>query len=134
MPLTQGRTAPTPLVVGAPGAIGTATARTLAAGGGDLVRTHRELAAFSGLVAAEVGRSGVRADSIGFGVIDSALRHDLTPQGAYTEEYLDAARRAFALRRSGTAEDTAQATRFPLSPEAGWISGQLLNVDGGCVL
>lgn len=85
-------------------------------------------------IASEEGRFGVRANSIGVGVIDSGLWHDLKAQGAYTEEYLDAARRAIALRRFGTAEDIAQATRFLLSPAAGWISGQLLNVDGGYAL
>ncbi|GII96841.1 SDR family NAD(P)-dependent oxidoreductase [Sinosporangium siamense] len=85
-------------------------------------------------IAAEEGRFGVRANSIGVGVIDSGLWHDLMAQGAYTEEYLNAARRAIALPRFGTAEDIAQATRFLLSPEAGWISGQLLNVDGGYAL
>lgn len=34
-------------------------------------------------------------------------------------------------RRLGTAEDIANATLFFLSEQAGWISGQILSVDGG---
>lgn len=36
-----------------------------------------------------------------------------------------------ALGRIGTAEDSAAAAEFLLSPEASWITGQVLGVDGG---
>lgn len=36
-----------------------------------------------------------------------------------------------ALQRLGEADDIASAAAFLLSAEAGWISGQVLNVDGG---
>lgn len=35
------------------------------------------------------------------------------------------------LKRLGTPEDIARQAVFLLSPEAGWISGQILSVDGG---
>ena len=34
-------------------------------------------------------------------------------------------------RRLGTPQDIANATLFFLSEQAGWISGQVLSVDGG---
>lgn len=36
-----------------------------------------------------------------------------------------------AMGRIGTAEDSAAAAEFLLSPEASWITGQVLGVDGG---
>ncbi|PXY18084.1 hypothetical protein BAY59_34715 [Prauserella coralliicola] len=56
-------------------------------------------------IASEEGRFGV-------GVVDSGLWH----------------------QRLGTAEDIPHATRFSPSPRADWISGQLINVDGGYAL
>jgi len=85
-------------------------------------------------IAAEEGPFGVRANCVGVGVIDSGLWDDLIAQGAYTDDYLAAAKRAIALRRFGTAADIAAAAAFLLSDEANWISGQTLNVDGGYAL
>ena len=36
-----------------------------------------------------------------------------------------------AMRRLGTAEDIANAVLFLVSDHAGWITGQVISVDGG---
>lgn len=43
----------------------------------------------------------------------------------------DAIARMHALQRLGTAEDAAAAATFLLTDRAGWITGQVLGVDGG---
>ena len=39
-----------------------------------------------------------------------------------------------SLKRPGTVEDVAAAVVFLASDEAGWITGQVLAVDGGLVM
>jgi NAD(P)-dependent dehydrogenase (short-subunit alcohol dehydrogenase family) len=38
------------------------------------------------------------------------------------------------LSRHGEADDQAQAVRYFAGPESGWVTGQLLTVDGGNTL
>ena len=47
------------------------------------------------------------------------------------EKMAEAITKMHALRRLGTADDAANLAAFLLSDEAGWITGQVLGVDGG---
>lgn len=47
------------------------------------------------------------------------------------EKMADAITKMHALRRLGTPEDVASLAAFLVSDEAGWITGQVLGVDGG---
>ncbi len=82
-------------------------------------------------VAAEEGRFGIRANSVGVGVIQDGMYQALVDDGAFDDRYLEAATANTALRRLGTAEEIAEAVVFLASNRARWITGQQLNVDGG---
>ena len=87
-------------------------------------------AAVRGL-AAEEGRFGVRANSVGPGMLTDGMAQRLMASGDLDERALDAARANIPMRSFGTAADIAEAVCFLASDRAGYISGQHLAVDGG---
>lgn len=82
-------------------------------------------------LAAEEGRFGVRANSVGPGMLTDGMSQRLMASGDLDERALEAARANIALRSFGTAADIAEAVCFLASGRAGYISGQHLAVDGG---
>lgn len=82
-------------------------------------------------VAVEEGRFGVRANTIGVGLLEDGMFQALVDAGSFTQEFLDISRSHIALRRLGNSRDVAEAARFLVSDKAGYITGQTLMVDGG---
>ena len=76
-------------------------------------------------LAKEVGSRNITVNAVAPGFITTDLTSSLPP------ELLERARQAAAIPRIGTPEDVARAIVFLASPAAGYITGQVLGIDGG---
>jgi NAD(P)-dependent dehydrogenase (short-subunit alcohol dehydrogenase family) len=81
-------------------------------------------------VAREEGRFGTRANCVAPGIINAGLGARMM-QGDLRPEVSAAIRSNIPLRRFGEADEVAEAVTFLASSRARYISGQILNVDGG---
>jgi 3-oxoacyl-[acyl-carrier protein] reductase len=79
-------------------------------------------------LAHELGHSNIRVNAIAPGPTDTEATRSIVP-----EQYISELIKNMALKRLGTSEDMAAACLFLLSDEASWITGQIVNVDGGQV-
>ncbi|MBV8861942.1 MAG: SDR family oxidoreductase, partial [Mycobacterium sp.] len=82
------------------------------------------------LAADELGPSWVRVNSIRPGLIRTDMVTPITDSPELSEDY----RICTPLPRAGEVEDIANAAMFLLSDAAAWITGQIINVDGGHLL
>ncbi len=78
-------------------------------------------------LAAELVQDRVRVNVIAPSLTNSPLAQQLLS----TEEKQEASRNRHPLGRYGETKDIAGLTRFLLSPDAEWITGQVFPVDGG---
>ncbi|WP_245662784.1 SDR family NAD(P)-dependent oxidoreductase [Nocardia vermiculata] len=77
-------------------------------------------------MAKELGPAGIRVNALCPGVTGTSRLSDLTPQ--MWQRYVEA---NVPLRRIGRAQEVAWAAVFLASEQAGWITGQSWNIDGG---
>lgn len=79
-------------------------------------------------LAKEAGPSRVRVNCLCPGAIQTDMLSD------YSDADLDALRRDTPLQRLGTPEDIANSAIFLCSPDAAFITGQALGVNGGLII
>jgi NAD(P)-dependent dehydrogenase (short-subunit alcohol dehydrogenase family) len=79
-------------------------------------------------LAHELGGSKIRVNAIAPGPIDTEATRTVTP-GEMVKDIVN----GMALKRMGTPEDLVGACLYLLSDDAKWVTGQILNVDGGQV-
>jgi 2-hydroxycyclohexanecarboxyl-CoA dehydrogenase len=89
--------------------------------------------AFSKSLAREVARDGIRVNCVSPAVTQTGFQDRLAedPIGA---KIVEGAIRATPMRRAALPEEIAEAVAFMVSPAAGFITGQVLSVNGGVVM
>lgn len=101
------------------------------------VRTHRFMGAYCASKAAidmltrnsadELGVANVRCNSVCPGLVETDLSQGLQDDPDVFNDYMN----CMPIRRTGKVGDIAEAVRFLCGPEASWITGVILSVDGG---
>ena len=80
-------------------------------------------------LAHELGGMNIRVNAIAPGPIDTEATKTVTPRNMVQDIV-----NGLALKRMGHTEDLVGMCLFLLSDEAGWVTGQIFNVDGGQVI
>ncbi|MBP7358809.1 MAG: 3-oxoacyl-[acyl-carrier-protein] reductase [Prevotella sp.] len=83
------------------------------------------LIALAKSISQEMGRKGIRANSIAPGFIDTPMTQALPAE--IRKEWIN----KIPLRRGGTVEDIANVATFLASDLSSYVSGQVIQVDGG---
>ena len=101
------------------------------------IRTHRFMGSYSvskaGIdmlvrnAADELGVANIRVNSVCPGLVETELASGLLQTEAVLNDYLD----CMPISRPGVTEDISHAVRFLCGPEASWITGVVMSVDGG---
>ena len=87
--------------------------------------------AFTKALAREVARHGVAVNCVAPGLVDTPL---LSGIAGDNEKLIESITRTIPLRRLGRPEEIALAIAFLASPDAAYITGQTLSVNGGLTM
>ncbi len=122
------RTADTNLLRGDPGTTPVALNCVAAHSRTRLPASKAGLLGLTRSIAREVASRNITCNAVAPGLIDTELL------GAAPGEALAVVDAMIPVGRRGTPEDVAEAVAFLVSEAAGYITGQVLNVDGGLVM
>ncbi len=89
--------------------------------------TKAGLIGFTKSLAREVGKYGITANAVAPGFIKTAMTESMP------EAVIKAGIAQIPVRRIGTPEDIAYAYLYLASKEAGFVNGEVLNVNGGII-
>ena len=81
--------------------------------------------------ARELGPFNVRVNGVAPGVIDAGIVHDSFEVNQTAKDVIASCMNQTPLKRMGKPEEVAALVDFLLSPDAAYISGQIIAVDGG---
>lgn len=79
------------------------------------------------VAALEWGRRGIRVNAVAPGFVHTPLTAPAAAVPGVVEEYVENT----ALGRAGTPEDIAEAVLYLCSPKASWLTGEVLDLNGG---
>lgn len=82
------------------------------------------------VAALEMGPRGVRVNAVAPGFVHTPLTEGAAVIPGVVEEYVENT----ALGRAGTPEDIAAAVAFLCSPQSSWLTGEILDLNGGAHL
>jgi NAD(P)-dependent dehydrogenase (short-subunit alcohol dehydrogenase family) len=86
---------------------------------------------FTKALALELGRAGITVNTIPPGSIDTPMLRRAAAAGHLGAAAVERIASAMPVGRAGTPEDIAAACAFLASDEAGYITGQVIGVNGG---
>lgn len=105
-------------------------ARQPAIGMGAYCAAKAGLAKLTEVAALELGPRGIRVNAVSPGFVRTPLTEGAALIPGVAEEYVENT----ALGRTGTPQDIADAVAFLCSPRAAWITGEVLDINGGAHL
>ena len=82
------------------------------------------------VAALELGARGIRVNAISPGLVETPLVQGLTAHSAIQAGFTDNT----PLRRNGLPDDIAQAVLYLSSDSASWVTGEILDINGGAHL